>query len=64
MWYWWVAAIAVWLLSAACIISTIGEVKKNKTGPNGPKPGNFWGSIVFHGVTAIIALLLLGKAIF
>lgn len=64
MWYWWLSAIIVWLASAACIISTIVELKQGKTGPKGPKQTDFWGAVVFHGVTAILALWLLGKALF
>lgn len=63
MWYWWVLTIIVWLASAACIISTIVELKQGKTGPAGPKAGEFWGAVVFHGATAILALWLLGKAL-
>lgn len=64
MWYWWILAILVWLISAVCIISTIIEHKKGKTGPAGPKAGEYWGAVAFHGSTAILALWLLGKAIF
>ena len=64
MWYWWVLTIIVWLASAVCIISTMVELKQGKTGPKGPKAGEFWGAIAFHGSTAILALWLLGKALF
>jgi hypothetical protein len=64
MWYWWVSAILVWLVSASCIISTMVEQKRGKTGPSGSKAGEYWGAVVFHGFTAILALWLLGKAIF
>ena len=64
MWYWWIAAIIVGLLSAVCIISTMIEFKQGKTGPTGPKSGDFWGAVVFHGVSAILALWLLSKAIY
>ena len=64
MWYWWVLAILVWLVSAGCIISTIIEHKQGKTGPAGPKAAEYWGAVAFHGSTAIVALWLLGKAIF
>jgi hypothetical protein len=40
------------------------ELKQGKTGPKGPKAGEFWGAIAFHGSTAILALWLLGKALF
>jgi len=63
MWYWWAGAIIAWLASAGCIISTIVEVKQGKSGPKGPKAGEYWGAVVFHGVTAILALWLAGKAL-
>jgi hypothetical protein len=63
MWYWWVGAIIVWLASAICIISTMVELKQGKTGPVGPKAGEFWGAVVFHGATAILVLWLLLKAL-
>jgi hypothetical protein len=63
MWYWWVLMILVWLTSAACIISTMAELKQGKTGPKGPKAGEFLGAIIFHGATAILALWLLLKAL-
>jgi len=63
MWYWWVLAFITWLASAACIISTILDLKAGKVSPRGPKPEDFWGAVAFHGATAILALWLLGKAI-
>ena len=63
MWYWYLGAILVWLASAACIISTIVEMKQGKTGPLGPRPENFWGAAVFHGSTAILVFWMLVKAL-
>ncbi len=59
-WLWWIGAIVVWLASAICIIGTlcglfVGKEKATK--------GGFWGGVAFHGVTAIIALWLLMKAL-
>ena len=64
MWYWWVGAVAAGVASAGCIISTMFDVKKGKSGPGGPKAGEFWGAVVFHGATAILAFWFLTKAIF
>jgi hypothetical protein len=50
----------VWLVSAACIISTIYEVSVGKTTP---RAGGFWGAVVFHGATALVALWLFLKAL-
>ncbi len=63
MWYWWLAGIATWLMSAGCIIDTIVKMKQNKSGPSGPKAGDFWGAVIFHGATAILALWFIKKAI-
>jgi hypothetical protein len=63
MWYWWAVTIVTWLLSAACIISTITDARNGKSGPSGPKAAEYWGAVAFHGVTAILALWFLGKAI-
>ncbi|MDQ7823686.1 MAG: hypothetical protein RDV48_12885 [Candidatus Eremiobacteraeota bacterium] len=63
MWYWWLGAVLVWIMSAACIISTIAEMKTGKTGPRGPKAGDFWGAVAFHGITAILVFWLVGKAL-
>jgi len=63
MWYWWVTGIAVWLASAACILSTIFELKAGKVSPVGKKAEDFWGAVAFHGVTAVLALWLVGKAV-
>jgi len=59
-WAWLIAAVVVWLLSAACIISTMYEVG---TGKSNLRKGDFWGAVVFHGGTAILALWLLLKAL-
>ncbi|MBI5499842.1 MAG: hypothetical protein HY907_06340 [Deltaproteobacteria bacterium] len=63
MWYWWLATILVWLASAACIVSTLIEMKLGKTGPRGPKLEDFWGAVGFHGATAVLVLWLLGKSL-
>lgn len=59
-WGWLIAAVIVWLLSAGCAITTIYDTAAGKTGF---RKGSFWGGIVFHGVTAILALWLLLKAL-
>ena len=59
-WGWFIAAIVVWLLSAACIIGTLVELARGK--PKGKK-AEFWGGIAFHGATAILALWFLVKAL-
>ena len=56
---WWIGAILVWLVSAACIVGTIVEVAIGKSRPF--KPDN-WGAFAFHGATAILVLWLLTKA--
>jgi hypothetical protein len=61
-WGWFVAAIVVWLPSAACIIGTLVEVAMAKTDLK-RKPANFWGGIAFHGATAVLALWLFLKAL-
>jgi len=58
-WGWMSAAIIVWLASAACIIGTIWELAVGKADL---KKGDFWGGLAFHGVTAVLALWLLLKA--
>ena len=63
MWYWWLLAGVTWLLSAICIISTMIEVRKGKSGPRGPKVAEYWGGVAFHGVTAVSAILFVGKAL-
>ncbi|MFH0800944.1 MAG: hypothetical protein V2A78_00960 [bacterium] len=57
---WWIGAILVWLVSAACIISTIFEVLSGKKRLF--EAENF-GAYIFHGSTAILALWLLVKAL-
>ena len=59
-WGWFVAAMAVWLVSAACILSTIYEISVGKTTP---RAAGFWGAVVFHGATAVVALWLFLKAL-
>ncbi len=58
--YWWIGAILVWLLSAACIISTMVEIVQGK---KRLFEGESVGAIVFHGATAILALWFLFKAL-
>jgi hypothetical protein len=59
-WGWLIGAVIVWLLSAACILTTMYEVG---VGKSGVRKGDFWGVVVFHGITAILALWLLLKAL-
>ena len=58
-WGWLIAAIVVWLASAACIIGTLYELAAGKAKV---RKGDFWGGVAFHGATAILALWLLTKA--
>ena len=57
---WWIGAIVLWPLSAACILSTLVGVAVGSSRPF--KPDN-WGAFVFHGATAILALWLLTRAL-
>jgi len=57
---WLILAVIVWLLSAICIIVTIYELAAGKTHTG---TLNFWGGVVFHGGTAILALWLLLKGL-
>ena len=59
-WWWFTAAMVVWLASAACIIGSLCELA---TGKAKIAKGDFWGGVGFHAVTAIAALWLLMKAI-
>jgi len=59
MW-WWIGAIVVWLASAVCIIGTIVEIAIGKK--RAFEPENL-GAYAFHGVTAILALWMLMKAL-
>ena len=59
-WWWFAAAMAVWLVSAGCILGTLGELFAGKAKAN---KCDFWGGVVFHAVTAIAALWLLTKAL-
>lgn len=63
MWYWWVGGGVALAASAVCIVSTVFDLKRGKCGPNGPKAAEFWGAVAFHGVTALLAIWLLGKVI-
>jgi hypothetical protein len=58
--YWWIGAILVGLLSAVCIISTMVEIISGK---KRLFEAESVGAIVFHGVTAILALWFLFKAL-
>jgi len=57
---WLVAALAVWVASAACIVGTIYECAAGRADLKKP---DVWGGIAFHGATAILALWLLLKAL-
>ena len=57
---WAILALVVWLASASCIIGTIVEIVLGKTNL---REGGFWGGVVFHGATALLALWLLLKAL-
>ena len=59
MW-WWIGAIVVWLASAVCIIGTIVEIAIGKK--RAFEPENF-GAYAFHGITAVLALWMLMKAL-
>jgi succinate-acetate transporter protein len=59
-WGWLAIAVVVWLLSAACIIGTLWELFAGK---GDLRKGDFWGGVAFHGVTALVALWLLLKAL-
>ena len=59
MW-WWIGAILVWLVSAACIIGTCYEII---TGKKKLTEGENIGAYFFHGATAILALWLFYKAL-
>lgn len=58
-WPWLIAAIVVWLLSAACIIGTLYELFVGKANL---RKGDFWGGVAFHGVTTVLALWFVLKA--
>lgn len=59
-WGWFIPAIIVWLASAGCIIGTMYEMAVGKTSVRKP---DLWGGVAFHGVTAILALWLMLKAL-
>ena len=59
-WGWFIAALIVWILSAICIIITIYELGVGKAHF---RKGSFWGGVGFHGITAILALWLILKAL-
>ena len=59
-WGWLIAAIIFGLMSAACIFGTIYEFATGKAKMKGI---NFWGGIAFHGVTALLAVWFLLKAL-
>ena len=61
-WGWLTAGVIVWLLSAGCIIGTIVEIAQGKKG-KGPSRGEFWGATAFHGITAVVALWMILKAV-
>ena len=55
-----IGSIVVGLLSLICIGSTVYEVA---IGKYAIMTGNFWGAAVFHGITAVVAVWLLLKAV-
>ena len=55
-----IGSILVAILSLSCIGSTALEIAQGKYGI---MTANFWGAVVFHGATAILALWLLLKAL-
>jgi len=59
-WGWLIGAVVVWLASAICIIGTMYELAVGKSDLG---KWDFWGGVAFHGVTAILALWLLLKAL-
>jgi hypothetical protein len=59
MW-WWIASIVTWLISAGCIIGTLVEVISGK---KRPFCADSIGGYLFHGVTAVLALWFLVKAL-
>jgi hypothetical protein len=59
MW-WWIGAIVIWLASAGCIIATIVEIA---IGKKRAFEGENLGAYAFHGITAILALWMLTKAL-
>ena len=60
-WLWFVGAGITWIASAGCIFGTLYELGKGKA--KARKPVEFWGAVVFHGATAILALWLLIKGL-
>jgi len=63
MWWKWTLFILSGILILGCVISTTIDWIKGKTGPFGPKPGDWWGCGVF---TILIGLLMywLAKQLF
>jgi len=63
MWWRWILLVLSGIAILACVISTIYDWIKGKTGPFGPNPLDFWGCGVF---TLILAACMywLTKSIF
>ena len=59
-WVWLIAAGIVGLLSVVCAASTAFEIAVGKAAF---RTEDFWGAIVFHGASAVLALWLLSRAI-
>ena len=57
MWY-LIGAIISSIASLGCIISTTVEYVKGKIDLKG---GNFWGAVVFHLITGVLAVWLASK---
>jgi len=57
---WWVGAILVWLLSFVCIVFVMAEVLRGKQ--SGLSRSSL-GGYALHGVTAVLALWMLLKAL-
>ena len=56
---WLIGSVIVFALSLACIGTTVVEMIQGKYGMNSL---DFWGAVIFHPVTAIVAAFLLVKA--
>ena len=54
-----IGSIILFVLSPVCIGTTVTQVIRREYGMGSL---NFWGAVVFHVVTAIIAVLLLDRA--
>ncbi len=59
-WGWLIAAGIVGLLSVVCVVSTTFEIA---VGKKAFRTEDYWGAVVFHGASAVLALWLLSRAI-